>query len=295
MNMHATISRSAAPAATIGQNGPSVLAERAVLARPSIAVWTARKFDRRATADTIDAAGAAGDAGRFNKALLSRDALRDVTTAASRAREYHYDRTLPWSDDGARILPTPLYTEYADRMRALRHEFDAAVAAFLAGYPDYREAARGRLGSMFDPADYPTEAAIRRKFDFSIGIDPIPSGADFRVSIGDAVREDVERRVRETTAAAMADALRRVADVVGTMAGKLAAYVPPRDGAGAAGVFRDSLIGNVRELAARVAALAEPEADTLRSDDIRRAEIAREAAEITAEAERIAADAAAWF
>jgi hypothetical protein len=322
MTMHVLSPSPAAPAAPL--SGVSVLAERAVLASPSIRIWTARKFDKRVTADVTAEHGAAADAGRWNKSLVSRDALTAVTTAASRAREYHYQTTLPWSDDGARILPTALYLDrtdaagklvpgYASRMREFRTAFDAAVADFVRGYPDYVEAARERLNGMFNAADYPAPAAIAGKFDFAVNVNPVPSGRDFRVEIGDAVRADVERRVQETTAAAMADACKRVAETIGTMADKLAGYVPPRDGAGAGGVFRDSLVSNVRDLAAvlpafnltgspefdriaaRVADLARPEADQLRTDDKLRRETAEAAAALAREAERIAEDASAWF
>lgn len=294
-------------------DGTSVLASRAVLARPSISQWTARKFDKTATAETIRNNGAATDAGRFNKSLLARGALADISAAVTAARTFHYAHTLPWTDDGARILPNALYLAYADEMRKRRHDFETAVDAFVRDYPAFIDAARGRLGSMFNAEDYPEASEIRKRFAFSIGIDPIPTGADFRVEIGDNIREDVERRVMEATTAAMRDALARVAEVVKTMAEKLAGYRPAADGRPAEGVFRDSLVQNVRDLAAvlpafnltdspdfaRVAAavaeICKPDADAFRDDDVLRKEVADKAAALAAEADRIAQSSAAWF
>jgi hypothetical protein len=291
----------------------SVLASRAVLAKLNLSVWTARKFDKRVTADVVADHGAAADAGRWNKALVARDALSGITTAASRARDTHYTLTLPWSDDGARILPVTAHAKYVAAMRGNRTVFEEAVESFVVNYPAYVEAARARLNGMFNAADYPAPAEISGRFNWSNGLDPIPCGADFRVDVEDAIRADVDRRVRDATGAAMADAMRRVADVVGTMAAKLADYRPAVDGHGAAGVFRDSLIENVRDLAGilpdfnltdspafrrvaeTVAVLSRPEPDAYRTDDTLRAEAAATAAALAAEAARMADEASAFF
>lgn len=294
-------------------SGASVLASRAMLARPTISVWTARKFDRRVTADVVADHGAAADAGRWNKSLIARDALADVTRAAGAFRADHYSMTLPWSDEGSRILPVTLHSRYAERERKARAEFEAAASAFVASYPQYVDDARRRLNGMFVATDYPSPAEIAKRFAFRVDLFPVPAGSDFRVDVGDAVRAAVEDRVREATAAAMADACKRIAGVVGTMAEKLATYRPAANGAAAEGVFRDSLIGNVRELAdvlpafnltgspafdalaAAVATLAKPEPETLRADDTLRREAAATAARLAAEADALASDASAFF
>lgn len=284
----------------------SILAERAMLASVRIAHWSGRKLDKRVTAETNARHNAAADAGRYNKALLSKEAIADVLRVENSARAEHYARTLPWRDDGARILSAAGYLDYADKMRGLRAEFDSAVESFVAGYPDFVEAARARLNGMFDPADYPGPDDIRGRFRFSVDISPVPDAADFRVAIGDAqaaaVRADLERRSDEALQAAMRDAWQRVADATGRMVERLRAYQPGADGKKAEGVFRDSLVENVRELAgllptlniagspdlARMAErlqadLCEADADQLRESDNMREKTADAAAAILAD------------
>jgi hypothetical protein len=297
------------PAPSAPASGTAMLGTKAVLAKPSISQWTARKFDGKATAEVEMNHGAgSGEVGRFNKILLRGESLQKIGRVATAARELHYGMTLPWADDGARILPTAVYLEYSNRMRSFRLDFETAVSEFLADYDRLISEARQRLNGLFRAEDYPTQSEIRRRFAFDVQILPVPSGADFRVDVGDAVREDIERRVQEATAAAVRDAAERVRDVVARMVEKLTAY-KPADGAGgkAEGIFRDSLVENVRDLArmlpafnltgdpafARIADRVERElgkhdADRLREDpEIRK--------EVAASAESILADVADFF
>ncbi len=296
MNAHASVTIAAAVSAP---SGTSVLAEKAVLARPTISQWTARRFDRKASDAVTTANKAASNAGRFNKLLLAPDALGEVQRIDCAARDYHYSRTLPWTDEGARILPAAMYLDYARRMAGYRAEFEAAVTAFVAGYPDFVDASRARLGDLFNAADYPAATDVRSRFRFDLAIFPIPSGDDFRLTVPDAVRADVERRTAEALSAAIGDAGRRVSEAVGRMAERLRDYRPATGAAKAEGIFRDSLVENVRDLvdvlpafnltgdprfAAIVdrmrAELCRHGADTLREDSAVRAEVAAAAASI---------------
>lgn len=274
-------------------------------------MWSARKLDRRVTEQVAADHGAASDAGRYNKALLAKDALAGVVTAANAARSLHYARTLPWLDDGARILPAAAYSDFAPRMARIRDEFLAAVDSFVSAYPSYVADARVRLNGMFNAADYPEPAEIRDRFGFDVRVFPVPDARDFRVQIGDAaadaIREEVERCTREALESAMRDAWQRVAESVGRMAERLRAYKPGADGSRAEGIFRDSLVENVRDLAgilpglnltgnpdlARVAERMARELAAHDAADLRESDVLRKA---TAEsAESILADVAAYM
>lgn len=289
----------------------NVLSSRAMLCGLRITNWTARKLDKRVTAEVNAEHGASADAGRYNKALLAKDSLAPIVTAANAARSLHYARTLPWLDDGARLLPAAAYADFAPRMGRLRDEFNAAVDAFVAGYPAYVDAARVRLNGMWRAEDYPAVSEIRSRFSFSVRVLPVPDAGDFRVDVGDAaaaeIRAAVERDTRAALETAMRDAWARVAETVGRMAERLAAYKPGADGSRAEGIFRDSLVENVRDLAAilpglnltndpALSAVADRMARELcqhGADDLRESDVLRKA---TAEsAESILADVSAFM
>lgn len=230
------------------------ISDRAMLASVRITQWTARKLDKRVTAEVNESHGAGADAGRYNKALLSKGALAKVAAIASAARTLHYERTLPWSDDGNRVLPATGYLEFASKMKALRADFDSAVAEFVGGYPAFVADARIKLNGLFDAADYPSAGDIARRFGFDVVLLPMPDARDFRVDVGDAesaaIRADIEARTAETIKAGMADLASRIAKTVGAMAETLGESRTNKAGETTSAIFRDSLVGNVRDLCA---------------------------------------------
>ena len=54
------------------------LKETAMRVRPSLSMWTARKFDKKVTGKVIEDHGASKDAGRWNKLLIAQDAIKKL-------------------------------------------------------------------------------------------------------------------------------------------------------------------------------------------------------------------------
>jgi len=116
------------------------------------------------------------------------------------------------------------------------------------------------------------------------------------------IRADIERQVSDATTAAVKDIYRRVADVTERMVDRLNAYKPAsKKGERSEGVFRDSLVENVRDLiailpalnitgdpaltamAAKLQPLAEWDAAVLREDAGKRKDVAATAEQILAQ------------
>src|SRR4051812_48829471 len=131
-----------------------MLQEKAMLANLTIRAWSARKRDRDVSKE-VETKHQAKDAGNFNKLLIDKDALKPIVSLTSTLRDMHYEMTLPWGDNGDRLLPSKMYFDYTRKMRNLRDQFDSAVNDFVAQYPTFKQNARKRLGSMYDPDDYP--------------------------------------------------------------------------------------------------------------------------------------------
>tara|TARA_Y100000034_G_scaffold62324_1_gene75602 strand:+ start:47 stop:922 length:876 start_codon:yes stop_codon:yes gene_type:complete len=235
----------------------------------SISQWAARKHDKRASRDVAEHYGTREDVGRYTKALVARDSLRAIQTAAGAARTEHYRRTLPWSDDGARILMAAGFQEYAATMSGLRDTFEREVRAFVLAYPDFVRAARVDLNGLFVETDYPSTERVEAKFSFSTGVLPLPDAADFRVDLGDSaverIRGEIGARMSDTVNAAAADAWRRLYDGVEHMAERLKAFEAKVPG-NREGAFRDSLVENLVELTSILPSLnikGDPELDRL--------------------------------
>lgn len=226
-----------------------MLNHKAMLMTLSISQWTARKHDKHASSE-IEKNHGAKNAGRFNKLLVDADALKPIASAANALREYHNKNTLPWTDDGRRLLPSKLFMQYTQDMRKLKDTFNTRVREFVDGYPALVQAARQRLGTLYDPRDYPDVTKIALKFYVSIDPEPVPSASDFRVDVGETemarVRQEIEDAVRSRQEKAVHDLFGRVREVVGIMHERLS---DPK------AVFRDSLVDNVKSLHGLIPAL----------------------------------------
>lgn len=194
------------------------LTTRAMLVNLSISTWQARKYDRKASQEVADNHHTTTEAGRYNKRLLPVDAksYQNVLTIAGQIRAEHYRQTLAWSDDGLRILPAANFLSYSEAIRKMRAQFEAAVAAFVAEYPQLREDARAMLNGLYNEADYPTD--ITGKFAINVRFLPLPDASDFRVSISDqdaqAIRQQIEADTQNAVSDAVAELVTRVYDTV---------------------------------------------------------------------------------
>ena len=161
-----------------------MITEKAMLAAVHISVWTAVKHDRKVSRDVADQHGAHQGAGRYNKQLLHGALkLEELRNLAGQIRQHFYKVTLPWSDEGFRLLPSNFYFDLMARMREFEASFDAGVDAFLRVYPQYVEQVRPELNGLFREEDDPSPEKLKAKFGVKLEVLPIPTGADFRVQM----------------------------------------------------------------------------------------------------------------
>ena len=234
---------------------PNLLAQKAVLASVFTSRWGAQRIDRDITEEVHAKHKASKDAGRYSKLLVERKDLAPVRSVRMAARDFHFHMTLPWTDKkGQRLLPSANYMKYAAAMREFQQQFEAAADEFEKNFPDMVKRAKLRLNGMFNADDYPDPAEIRKEFSFKVEILPCPDASDFRVDVAaehlDEMRQGVEQRMREVLENTTRDTADRITDVVGKMAERPKAYKPGTGDDRAEGTFRDSLVENVRELAA---------------------------------------------
>ena len=266
----------------------------AVLVKLSISTWTARRFDKLITAEVNASHGASGDAGRYNKHLLTGETFKAISKIASDTRTAHYANTLAWTDEGWRLLPTANWQAYTDLTRNLRSRFDSALSDFVAEYPQLKELARTRLNGMYKEADYPAPHQMRDKYSFSVDFSPVPSGGDFRLDLPQAQIEVLESQIEDRVTVATSEAMKDVWDRLYTTVEAMKERLSKPDA-----IFRDSLVHNARELvellkrlnvtgdasleAMRISvrdSLTLYDPKTLREDTVARAETAQKATDI---------------
>jgi hypothetical protein len=173
-----------------------MISDKAMLICLHITMWTARKHDKRVSEEVAHSHEANTNAGRYNKHLLDQaEKLEELRSLAGQIRQYFYKVTLPWSDEGYRLLPSHLYFEFTNQMSEFKAAYGNLVREFLDAYPTYREQARSSLGLLYRDGDYPDASRLAEKFDLATDIIPIPCGEDFRVTLGEEERARVSREI----------------------------------------------------------------------------------------------------
>jgi 5,10-methenyltetrahydromethanopterin hydrogenase len=220
------------------------LTERAMVMNLSISLWQGYRLDKEASRKVTEDAGANRDAARVNKHLVPKEALAPVVTAANNVRSHFYDNTLPWRDNGDRLMTRKLFTTFIEAHEQLRREFDEAVSTFLDDkYPAAIAQAEFRMGDLFKREDYPSVEQLRGRFRIVLDIDAVTTSNDFRVAIDqehvERVKASMEAAAERRVQQAQADVWKRLLERVGKVAERLG---DPE------AVFRDSTIDNVAEL-----------------------------------------------
>jgi len=216
----------------------------------SISMWSARKHDPDASQEIAQRHGAQADAGRYNKILLPKEALAEVQKIASDARQEHYFMTLPWDDNGYRVLPSAAYLDHTEKMRELSNRFAPAVDALAREFGNLVEQAKVRLGGLFRSEDYPAPDELRSKFSFGTKVMPLPAAGDFRVTLGDEEKERIKKQITAAVEASLQVASRelwqRLYEAVTHLAERLQAYKVTNEGI--EHPFRDSVVTNLVKL-----------------------------------------------
>jgi hypothetical protein len=223
----------------------ATLADKAMLVRLKRSMFTPYASDDRATIQ-VEAANGVANAGKFNKALLKNSPLfKAAQQAYGAVYDYHFKHTLPWLDDGLRMLPSALYLEYAEGMRGLQAQAQQAVWNLGASWHNEVLADSYRLGNLFNAEDYPTD--IESKYAVTLQFLPVPSTDDFRVAIDPADAASLDQAIKDAESGVATYIIGQLLEPLRAAASKLAVPIGEKGA-----IFRDSLIENLVEVTERL-------------------------------------------
>ena len=226
------------------------LTHDAMLVSLRISAWSGRLYDRKASNHVAVHHEASASAGRYNKCLLPKAAFAALTATMSKARSSHYEQTLPWDDQGSRLLTVANYEHYMELLDGLRERMVRERARFIEDYEANIDQARLDLGKLFRIEDYPSKEALQGRFGIRYRITPVPDADHFMAKLAsddtDRVKRDIESQIEERLHDAVGDLYRRLGEAVERVGDRLR-----EDGDGKPLVFRDSMIENIRGLVRR--------------------------------------------
>jgi hypothetical protein len=192
-----------------------------------------------------DTFGAEGEYLSARKKLLDtkHPAYKAVTAVRGRVLAYWRGLTLPFPEPGVRLLRQEEVPAFDAQLTAFRGQLEQAVALLDDRYAELQAAARRRLGSLYDPADYPPRLAGLFGLDWDFpGVEP----PDYLLHLSPALFEQERARVagRFEEAVQLAEQA-----FIGELA-KLVSHLTERltgSGGGEPKVFRDSAVTNLVE------------------------------------------------
>jgi len=193
----------------------------------NIAIYSGRKQDKATQGEVTTAKGSGSKkaASVYKNLFAECKELDEITKFQARARAEHYRLTLPWSDQGTRLLPTLALMEYQKNMNRHKAEFDRLVDIFLNKYDTLVAAAAFQLGTLFDRNEYPNRSKVEQRFRMDTSFTPLPTAGDFRLDIESAVQRDLiaqyEKRIETQLASANQDSWSRLHDALYRLSDRL--------------------------------------------------------------------------
>ena len=112
--------------------------------------------------------GAEGAAISAAKRLIDtkHDSYRALTSIKSQINRFWRDSSLPYPESGIRLIRGDAVEEFNSSLLGFQEQLGAAVVELDNHYWDLKEAARTRLGSLFDHEDYPSSLSAEFKISW---------------------------------------------------------------------------------------------------------------------------------
>lgn len=228
-------------------NNIRTLADKAMLVR------LARKRLRTSMRDKdieITVRQQSGDASLTVTKHLFKDRdnpVRELMRKYDEVYRLHMEQTLPWVDNGPRLLKNSRYLEYTQLMRAAILRVESEVPAVVAQWDqlvqmDMASRSDGTGKTTVSIDDYPTKDQVSSVFSFELQCFPLPSSEDFRVQVDDETKQALDGALEEAKATARQEVVERMLKRMRKAAEKLAVPIG-EEGA----TFRDSLVENIRD------------------------------------------------
>jgi len=201
-------------------------------------------------ADTFGAEGAFLSAG---KKLLdtTHPAFKAVTAIKGRIIALWKSMSLPYPEPGIRLIRQDQIESFNAQIESLKDELDGAVRQLDEHFAELKAAARDRLGSLYNPADYP--ASLLGLFQVAWDYPALEPPEYLQQLSPDIYRQECERvsaRFDEAVQLAEQAFIEELQDLVSHLTERLTGQADSRPK-----VFRDSAVSNLTEFFQRFRSL----------------------------------------
>ncbi len=160
-----------------------------------ISMWHGYVRDQEVEHKVVESAKADDNAAIFYKKLSACPLFKKYKKLVSKARGQHYLLTMPWLDNGVRILPASLLLEYKNRVESVIDLINAEARYIASNRDALSEYAKIHLGELYKESDVPTAADLERAFGASIEFWPMPKTGDWRIEAEECLIKEMDAKL----------------------------------------------------------------------------------------------------
>lgn len=212
-----------------------------------------RTLTRQQKSTAAGTFGAEGDFLSAGKKLLDtkHPKFKAVTTVRGEAVAFWKNVSVPWPEPGIRLMRQDEVRKFDERLRSLSQQLGEAVNELDLHFDELKTSARGRLGSLFNEADYPS--TLRGAFGISWDFPAVEPPNYLRQLNPELYEQECDRvRSRFAEAARLAEEafIAELSEIVSHLCERLSGEQDARPK-----IFRDSAINNLTDFFARFRSL----------------------------------------
>ena len=192
-----------------------------------------------------DVFGAEGEFLSAGKKLLDNrhSAFKAVTAVRSRTISYAKSVSLPYPEPGVRLIRQDRIDQFDVQMREFCDELEGAVRKLDDHYAELRQAARDRLGTLYDSSDYPDSLIDMFSVEWEFpAVEPPDYLRQLNPQLYEQECQRVQTRFDDAVRLAEEAFLSELAKTVSHLTERLSGQVD-----GQVKVFRDSAVSNLTE------------------------------------------------
>jgi hypothetical protein len=206
--------------------------------------------------------------------ILASEDLFEARSQGSAARTHFTKNSMPWQVKGQRAVPNVILDRTLQSLQEFGFAAESRFEEFIGNHASLKNRFEREAGGLATGIEFPTVEALRSKFFWTVDEDVAPDMSGLEnismVGVSKATEENFKQRLIQSHERKIGrvtdDVTKRITQVISQVVDHMDQF--GRDANGKlVGGFKDSLIGNVRELAGNLKAFNitnDPEVEAVR-------------------------------
>lgn len=154
-------------------------------------------------------------AGKFMKKLMDDSRkFKDVHSKLNEAYLWHRNVTMPFLDNGMRMLNVEKLDEYMQKMASFKSDIQRLLLDLKPEWDNEIAKDMQRLGGLANPKDYPDFNEVEYRYKIDVKVLPVPEAGDFRFNVDKEITEELDRMKQQARIEGRQEVYGRVENVV---------------------------------------------------------------------------------